>query len=330
MRILVCSDRIGALSSAEAGAALARAFVGAAPHAQVAVVPMGATGEDLAGALAALGDDSAVVFGEAAAAPAGPGVPVTASSASWGRLLAAALADRPRRVVLDLTGLHTHDGGAGILGALGATANVRLDAGVAALDGLTTLDLGPARTLLGETELVAVVPGDQLDDMLLGLRGVTARRTHLAGIADPATMLATDAALGRLAELAGVPDAPGLGAAGGAPLAVMALGGWLTTGPALVTQAASLERTARMADVVVTGCDELDAVTRGGPVVTEVVAVAERAQRPCAVVAGEVSVSGREMRTFGIESAHGLGLPPAATASDVTRAAEGAAISWTR
>ena len=328
MRVLVCTDRIGALSSAEAGAALARAFVAARPGTDVAVVAMGSAGEDLAAALSSAGDPSTVVHAPAER-PLSPGIDGAASSTQLGRLLADVLRDgAPGRVVLDLSDVATHDGGAGILGALGARADVPLDEGVGRLAGLTTLALDPARRLLGATELDGVVPGDELGDLLLGLRGVTARRAHLGGaVAEPATMLATDASLGRLAGLVGVPDGPGIGAAGGAALAVVALGGWLTAGPALVSQAAGLERTASVADLVVTGCDALDAVTRGGPVVGEAAAIAERAERPCVLVAGEVGVSGRELRTFGIEAAHAVGELPL-TASDLTERSRSIALSW--
>ena len=61
MRVVVCTDRIGALASADAGAALGRAFVAARPGTQVAVVPIASGGPDLALALAALGDASPVV-----------------------------------------------------------------------------------------------------------------------------------------------------------------------------------------------------------------------------------------------------------------------------
>ena len=61
MRLLICTDRIGALASVDAGAALGRAFVAARPEAQVAVVPMAAAGADLQQALAELGDDAVVV-----------------------------------------------------------------------------------------------------------------------------------------------------------------------------------------------------------------------------------------------------------------------------
>ena len=306
---------------------MARAFVAARPGVQVAVVPLGASGADLADALAALGDP-AVVVGSGGVADA-VAIDPHASTLAWGRQLADALAARLARVVVDLSGVTAHDGGAGLLAGLGAVADVDLTTGVAGLTGLTRMDLAPARALLGDTELVGVVPADQLGDLLLGLRGLTARRGYASGVVDPAGLLATDAALGRLAGVLGVPDAPGLGAAGGAALAVVALGGWLTSGPALVSQVAGLERTASAADVVVTGCQSLDAVARGGEVVTEVAAVAGRVERPCVVLARDAFVSGRELRTLGIESAHALGGGPQVTASELTERARGAAASWT-
>ncbi len=307
MRVLICTDSIGGCSSAEAGAALGRAFVAARPGVQVAVVPMASGGAGLAEALASLGDDSVVV-----------GVADVAG----------ALASRPRRIVLDLTASRSIDGGAGLLAALGAAADAPLDEGPDAWGELSRVDLTAARRLLGGTELVAVVPSAELADLLLGLRGVTARRGFGSGT-PTADLIATDAALGRLAAALGVPDAPGVGAAGGAALAVIALGGWITTGPALCAQAAGLERTASSADVLVTGCDALDFVARGGDVVGEVASIAGRVLRPCVAVAREVAVSGRELRTFGVESAHPLGGGAELSASELTQRARTVAASWT-
>jgi hypothetical protein len=50
-----------------------------------------------------------------------------------------------------------------------------LDRGVGELHGLSQFDLAPARALLGETELIGVVPAAERDQLLLGLRGITAR-----------------------------------------------------------------------------------------------------------------------------------------------------------
>lgn len=326
MRVLICSDAIGALSSADAGAALGRAWAEASSSTQVAVVPMGAGGAALAQALTDLGDDAPVVAtpspGEAV------GVDPSSTSLPLGERLAGALRARPRRVVVDLTGLVTHDGGAGILHALGVRADVPLDAGAGGLAGLTTIDLTPARELVGPTELVAVVEASELGDLLLGLRGITARRGHAAGT-DPADMLATDAALGSLASALRLPDAPGLGAAGGAALALTALGAWMTSGPGLCAGVASLEATAGRADVIVTGADSLDFATRGGDIVKEAAAMAARVMRPCVAIARDVHVSGRELRTFGIEVAYGVGGDAELDAAGLTRRARGAASSWT-
>lgn len=325
MRVLVCCDRIGGLTSDEAGAALGRAFASARPGVQVAVVPLAVSGPDLALALAALGNDAVVV---SAGPPVAGSFDPHSSTIALGSLLADALRARPRRVVLDLVGTGAMDGGAGILAALGAAADAPLGAGAAGLTTLERIDLAPVREVLGDTELVGVVAPEELGDMLLGLRGVAARRGHAVG-AEPAAMLAADAALGRLASAVGVPDAPGAGAAGGAALAVLALGGWLTAGPALCAQVAGLAGTASVADVVVTGGDVLDTVHYGGAVVGEASAAAERAERPCVAVARVVAVSGRELRTLGVESAHALGGGPELTASELTRRAAGVAASWT-
>lgn len=340
MRVLIGTDRIGALASADAGAALGRAFVAARPGVEVAVVPMGSGGADLAAALRALGDGSPVVSApdadrgrgvhhdHAHGGEAPTGVDAFSTSLGVGHALADALARRPRRVVVDLTGLITHDAGAGLLAALGARADVPLDQGAGALAGLGSLDLTAARALLGATELVAVVDPAELGDMLLGLRGLTSRRGRAAGT-DPAVMLATDAALGGLAAALGIPDAPGMGAAGGAVLALTALGAWATGGPALCAQLAGLERTAALADVLVTGADQVDFATRGGHVVPEMAALGERAMRPTVVVAREVEVSGRELRTFGVEVAYPIGGGVDLDADELVGRASGVARSWT-
>lgn len=328
VRLLVCTDRIGALASSDAGAALGRAFVTARPGVEVAVVPMAAGGDDLVTVLAELGSDATVVSAPCPVAPGTAGIDVWSTTLELGNRLAAALASRPRQIIVDLTGVQTHDGGAGILAALGARSDVALDAGVGGLAGLSRLDLEPARRLVGDTELVAVVDVGEMGDLLLGLRGLTARRGHATG-ADPALMLATDASLGALAGLLCVPDGPGMGAAGGAVVALSALSAWQTTGPALCAQFASLETTALAADVIVTGTDGLDFVRRGGPVVGEVIAVAERTLRPCVVVARTVGVSSRELRTFGVEVAYPIGGTADLTAADLTERASGVASSWT-
>ena len=318
MRILVVSDDLGTLSSLQAGRALAEGW----PQADVRIVPAGAAG---AGFLRAAADTigaepvstasagavvtsaaergQAVLHVESASRPE-HGLPLDASSAPLGTALAALLATGPQRLYVDLAGMAVFDGGAGLLGALGARADVPLDAGVVGLHGLGLLDLDPVRDLLGSCELIGVVPATQLGQPLLGLRGITSRYGRPAGL-DAAVLLRTDADLERLAAMAGkgLGAAPGAGACGGTGSAVLALGGRLTTGPAASLDLGGAGEVSGP-DLVVTGCSVFDFAQRGGEVVAAAAALAADALAPCVVVAGEVLIGSREMRTLGIEAAY--------------------------
>ena len=317
MRVLICPDRMGALSSASAGRALAVGWPGAET---VAVGEAGfglvqATADDwgvplqtgmLDGSVLewAVCDDQAVLGlrGSSWPPPNDSPIPYQATSLPLGRAVAAVLTEhRPRRLLVDLAGLDCHDGGAGLLAGLGAQATgAELTAGVAGLTGVESVDLEPVRALLGSTELTGVVPSAQLDAQLLGLRGITSRRGH-AVRADAAVLLATDASLQRLSGLVSTESAtaPGAGACGGLGWMVLALGGRLTTGPEL-----ALSGVQGRYDLVVTGCGLFDFATRGGGVVAAAAELAAELLAPCIVVAGEVLIGSREMRTMGIEAAY--------------------------
>ncbi len=323
MRVLVATDAIGELSSGAAGAAIGRQF--AEVGATVAVVPVGEAGIGFVAACAELwgvpltrakGVPSARSGGMVAAAPPGPGQPDTGfdGAASSGGLASGWEPPGPDGTIyLDLTGNAAHDGGAGLLAALGATASVPLDEGVQALGGITALDLAGARSALNGSRLVGVVPLDEMDTPLLGLRGITSRRGHAAGM-DPAVLLATDEALSQLAaeasrasggsrDLLQHPDA---GACGGAALAILALGGDVMTGPDAIAEMTGLAQTLESADLVVTGCTQLDFGTSGGPVLRRVAELAESHTSPVIAVAGQNYVSSRELRSMGIEQAYSL------------------------
>ena len=208
--------------------------------------------------------------------------------------------------MVDLGGLGVHDGGAGLLAALGASADRPLDLGVQGLVGLSRLDLSAVRAALGGTELIGVVPADQLAQPLLGLRGITSLSRDAGR---PELMLSTDAALAgyRPAGPARAsPTFPGAGACGGLGLAILALGGRLTTGPALAFASPAGVAATRGVDLVVTGCTVFDFASRGGGVVAAAAAKAVELLSPCVVIAGEVVIGSREMRTMGIEAAYAV------------------------
>lgn len=343
MRVLVCSDAVGGLPSAEAGRCLAAGWSGR----RTAVVPLGEAGSGFVGAMAArwgAAEEPVVVAGRVgvrahvtgrtAVALPGPGVgeglvPSAASSLPLGLMLAETVPDEGALLV-DLVSDDVHDGGAGLLAALGAEADVDLAAGVQGLAGLTRLDLAEPRRRLSGLDLVGVVPGTGRTTPLLGLRGITSVRGRAAD-EDAAPLLAADAALQRLAELAGegLGAVPGAGACGGTALAVLALGGRLASGPDL-----ALDGIAGSVDLVVTGCSVFDFAHRGGGVVAAAAALAARLLAPCVVVAGEVLIGAREMRTMGIEAAYAVHEsttdepPGTVTADELTATAARVARTW--
>jgi glycerate kinase len=197
------------------------------------------------------------------------------------------------------------------------------------------VDLTPARAALGDTEVIGIVPADQTGQHLLGLRGITSLRGREAGL-DPADLLATDAALDRFARLAAADQVnmAGAGACGGLGFAVLALGGRLTTGPALAFESPAGVRARHRVELVVTGCSVFDFLRRGGGVVAAAAQLASDALSPCVLIAGEVVVGAREMRTMGIEAAYAvressLDVPQGAvTADELARTAARVARSW--
>jgi glycerate 2-kinase len=318
VRVLVCSDAVGGLSSAAAGRSLAQGWTGQ----RTAVVPLGEAG---AGFVTSTADrlgvaEEPVVVGDRVGARAhggaltavalpGPGlgegpIPYAASSLPLGRLVAETVPGQGTLLV-DLVSDDVHDGGAGFLAGLGADADVDLTGGVAGLAGLSRLDLTVPRQRLAGLEVVGVVRGGQRSAPLLGLRGITSVRGRAAD-EDAEQLLAADASLQRLADLAGagLGTTSGAGACGGTALAVLALGGRLTTGPEL-----ALDAIRGPVDLVVTGCSVFDFAHRGGGIVAAAAALASRLLAPCVVVAGEVLIGAREMRTMGIEAAYAVHEP---------------------
>ena len=318
MRMLVATDAIGALSSRQAGELIASGW---RPSADVSVLPVGEAGGAFVAAYAELaglristelvdglivtsgvGSNSGLV--QVLGSDRGTGIPFGQTSRPIGEAIAALIrTEAPPQLVVDLAGLWVHDAGAGLLAALGAVGDRPLDEGVDGLVGLSQLDLAEAR--LGETQLIGVVPAAERDQLLLGLRGITARAGRESGV-QPELMLRTDAALEAFARLAAGSQATvgGAGACGGLGFAVLALGGRLSTGPALALSSPTGREALRGLDLTVTGCSAFDFASRGGGVVSAMAEAASHSLSPCIVIAGEVLIGSREMRAMGIEAAY--------------------------
>lgn len=331
MRVLIAPDKFaGTLSAVEAATAIATGWSRQAPGDELDLAPMADGGPGFVDVLhASLGGELMAVT---VRGPHGDPVPAAvllagdtayvesaqacglhltggdnaerATTYGVGELLLAAIAVGARRVVVGLGGSGTNDGGAGLLAALGATADRPLDLGVAALDGLGELDLAPARARVEGIELVA---GSDVDNPLAGLFGATKTYGPQKGITEE-RLPAVDGLLQELAEVADKRLAleKGAGAAGGLGYALMLLGGTRTPGVELVGNAVGLAARASAADLVVTGEGAFDFSSRSGKVPYGVAAAAAEALRPCIALAGRVLVGSREMRALGVESAYAL------------------------
>jgi glycerate 2-kinase len=330
MRVLIAPDKFaGTLTAVQAAEAIATGWRRQAPDDDLDLAPMAdggpgfvdvlhaALGGDLSAVTVSgphgspvpavvlrVGDTAYVESAQAAGLHLASGPVETATSAGVGELVLAAAEGGATTIVVGLGGSGTNDGGAGVLSALGATADGVLDAGPAALAAVTSVDLAPARARLGGVTLVAA---SDVDNPLTGLLGAT--RTF-----GPQKGLAED----RIAEVDGWLESfavatdrrtsleKGAGAAGGIGYALLALGATREPGIALVADAVSLAERARAADLVVTGEGAFDFSSRAGKVPYGVAGVASEALRPCVALAGQVLVGSREMRALGIESAYSL------------------------
>ncbi|WP_459982493.1 glycerate kinase family protein [Nocardioides sp. AN3] len=327
MRILVAPDKFaGTLTAVEAADAIAEGWRRHAPGDEIDVAPMADGGPGFVDVLqATLGGELLAVT---VTGPHGGSVPATillagttayvesaqacglaltggkeaesATTYGVGELLLAAGDAGARRVVVGLGGSGTNDGGAGLLAALGATADRPLDQGGAALAGITRLTL-PQRP---DLEIVAAT---DVDSPLTGLFGATKTFGPQKGLTEE-QLPALD---GALQDLAGAADrrlalSRGAGAAGGLGYALMLLGAVRRPGIALVAEAVELAERARRADLVITGEGAFDFSSRSGKVPYGVAEIAGAAARPCVVLAGRVDVGSREMRALGVESAYSL------------------------
>lgn len=356
MRVLLAPDKFaGTLTATEAAAAMAQGWGRQAPHDEIDLAPMSDGGPGFVDVLHhALGGDLLAVT---VSGPFGDPVPATvlrvgatayvessqacgrhltgderveeATTRGVGELVRAAVGAGASTVVVGLGGSGTNDGGAGLLAALGATADVPLDAGPAMLAGITRLELPPAPCRL--------VAASDVDNPLTGLFGATKTYGPQKGVAEERLPVVD----GWLEGLAAVTDRrlsleKGAGAAGGLGFALLALGAERRPGIGLVADAVGLAERAALADLVVTGEGAFDFSSRSGKVPYGVAAIAAEALRPCVAIAGQVLVGSREMRALGVESAYALvdlvgeeralGQPAAALAEVTARVAR----TWSR
>jgi glycerate kinase len=334
MRVVVAPDKFaGTLTAVEAAAAIATGWRRRLPDAEITEVPMSDGGPGFVDVLhAALGGSLlAVTVSDPYGAPVPAAIlrvgdtaylesaqavglhltppdqrrPMRATTRGLGELLRAAIEDGARRVVVGAGGSATNDGGAGLLAALGATAEGGvLDRGPDGLAGLEAVDIGAARTLTAEVDLVLA---SDVDNPLLGIVGATKTFGPQKGLTDE-QLLEADGRLQRLAELVDrkVAAEKGAGAAGGIGYALLLLGAVRRPGVDVVAEAVDLAGTLQGADLVITGEGAFDFSSRSGKVPYGVAQIAAERLVPCIALAGQVLVGSREMRALGVEAAYSV------------------------
>jgi glycerate kinase len=188
--------------------------------------------------------------------------PLAASSAGAGQLLAAAVAEGARRILVGLGGSATTDGGAGAVAALGRGARLSGVEVVVACD-VTTRFVDAARVFAPQ-------------------KGAT-----------PAQVALLERRLQRMAQeledigSVDVRDLAGAGAAGGLAGALAALGASLVPGFDLVVEALDLGDQVAAADLVVTGEGFLDDQSFSGKAVGGMVSLAAAAGVPVVAIVGD-------------------------------------------
>jgi len=177
--------------------------------------------------------------------------PLRATSRGVGELVATAIAENARRIVVSVGGVASTDGGAGALEVLPNPLPVPL-------------------------EVACDVDARFLDaaDVFAPQKGATPEQVRILRE--------------RLAQL-DVPDLPGSGAAGGLAGGLAAIGARLLPGFDLVAERLGLDAALAKADLVVTGEGLLDATSFTGKVVGRVLERAQAAGIDSLVVAGDVA-----------------------------------------
>ena len=215
--------------------------------------------------------------------------PLDAHSIGFGQAIAAALDAGVDRLVLGIGSSSSTDGGMGALSALGArftdAAGSAVAPGARGLAAVSAADLADLRALPAD----GVVVLTDVTNPLLGPTGASTVFGPQKGL-DERAVADADAGLTRLAGLLPAdPDAAGAGAAGGVGFGLLAWGARIVPGALEVAGMLGLPAAVTAASVVVTGEGSYDGQSAGGKAPAQVVALAQAAGVPVAVVAGRVS-----------------------------------------
>ncbi len=282
---------------------------------RVPVTATGPTGEPVDTAYARRGPVALVEMADVSGLARLPGAPAprAATSRGTGEVVAAALDDGCRRIVLGIGGSACTDGGAGLLQALGARVRdadgAEVGPGGGELHRAATLDLDDLHPALRGTQVVVAC---DVDNPLTGPHGAAAVYGPQKG-AGPDDVAALDAGLAHWADVVAAAtgadrrDAPGAGAAGGVGFAAVAvLGADLRPGIELVLDLVGFAEQLPGAALVVVGEGSLDGQSLRGKAVVGVAAAARAGGARVVAVCGRRELTDAQLAEAGLDAAYAL------------------------
>ena len=324
------------LPMADGGEGTAKALALGTGGRLVETTVTGPLGEPVRARYALLGDGRTAVV-EMAQASGLPQIPperrdpLRATSWGTGELIAAALREGARELILALGGSATNDGGMGALQALGLRF---LDAsgkpvpptaeGLAAIERVEWQEAAQ-----GLADIRFLIASD-VTNPLLGERGATAVYGPQKG-ADPAMQEILERNLAHFARITAATlgrdprQQPGAGAAGGMGYGFLAwLGAELRSGFEVVAETYRLPR--RLAeeswDLLITGEGQVDSQSVQGKLVGRLAELARAHGTPLLVLAGSVGDGLEALHGAGVTSVHGITDRPMALEEAMRRAPE--------
>lgn len=361
MKILIAPDSFkGSLTAVQAAEHIARGVRRAVPASVIHYFPIADGGEGTADALiratggrwvpvrvmdplmrgidsgyGVLGKEGTTAVVELASASGltllSPGErnPFMTTTYGTGQLLRAALGAGYRQILIGIGGSATHDGGAGMLEALGVRFYNQAGAVVSPWGGnlgtIVHIDASELTALIAGAAFVAAC---DVDNPLCGPRGAAAVFALQKGATPEQVPLLEDqlCRFGALMERelgCQVLELPGAGAAGGVGGALRAfLNCRLVSGIELVLKYAGLENELAEADLVFTGEGQLDKQTLHGKAPLGVARAAGKYGVPVIGLSGSLGPGAEELLQAGFQQIHGLQGPEITQAMAFSRAGE--------
>lgn len=308
--------QVDALPVADGGEGTVDCFLDACGGQRVTAVvsdPFGAEAESFYGLLP---DGTAVVECAAAAGlPLAEGRldPERTTTYGVGQLMAAALDNGAKRLILGLGGSCTNDGGCGAAAALGVRFFDRqgrsfVPTGIT-LAEIADVDLSRRHPALDDVPLTVMC---DIDNPLYGALGAAYVFAPQKG-ADAACVQRLDEGLRHFAAVLrqrlGIPvdKLPGGGAAGGFGAGCAALlGGTLRSGIETVLDTVDFDRRAAGYDLIVTGEGRLDSQSLGGKAVSGVAGRCRALGVPAAALVGALALEPDDLAALGLCSARSI------------------------